>query len=131
MTMENEAVMPPKELTRLPEARLDELVLQWAIDYPDGGNATGLSEPLLDSQLAWNLAEHWKIVDAKDKEYAELRTAAEAAMYHLAELVDAWQRGAIHELDNKGGTRSNKNMEIFLALDKAFKALPEAQHDPR
>lgn len=40
---------------------------------------------------------------------------------HLEELSDAWQRGIIDERDGKGGTRSNRNNDILVALRKARK----------
>ena len=85
-----------------------------------------LTNPQVDQPFAANQLEMYRLglLDSQ-AETKSLRDAAKAAMHHLAELVDAWQRGAIKELDNKGGTRSNKNLEIFRALDKGFKAMPD------
>lgn len=46
----------------------------------------------------------------------DLVDAAHDALDHLDELRDAWERGAIHETDGKGGTRSNRNVEVQTKL---------------
>ena len=50
------------------------------------------------------------------------RATVEAALRHIQELRDAWERGAIHEIDGLGGTRSNRNVEIEVQLRKALEA---------
>ncbi len=52
--------------------------------------------------------------------YLELRELAKAAHTHVAELRDAWQRGVISEHDMKGGIRSNRNVDIEVALRSAL-----------
>lgn len=56
-------------------------------------------------------------------EIIALVEAARAAKAHIQELRDAWQRGAIDELDTLGGTRSNRNVAVDTALWKALAAL--------
>lgn len=41
---------------------------------------------------------------------------------HLEELADAWQRGCISEHDGKGGTRSNRNMDLLVGVQRALQA---------
>lgn len=50
----------------------------------------------------------------------DIRAAATAALQHVLELEDAWQRGAIHEIDGNGGTRSNRNVEVRSRLELAL-----------
>jgi len=50
----------------------------------------------------------------------ELLTACQSALAHVAELRDAWERGAISERDGQGGTRSNRNVEIEAQLRAAI-----------
>ena len=46
--------------------------------------------------------------------------AAESALSHTTELRDAWMRGSINECDGRGGTRSNRNVDVEVALRKAL-----------
>jgi hypothetical protein len=50
----------------------------------------------------------------------DLLKAARTALAHVQELRDAWERGALHELDDQGGTRSNRNIEVEFALRRAI-----------
>lgn len=50
----------------------------------------------------------------------ELRAACEIALEHVTELRDAWMRGALHERDNLGGTRSNRNVHVEMKLRAAL-----------
>ena len=51
---------------------------------------------------------------------AALRTALEPAQSHCEELREAWERGALDEHDGQGGTRSNRNVKVLLALRAAL-----------
>jgi len=53
---------------------------------------------------------------------ARLVKACGAARQHVHELEDAWQRGAIQDLDGKGGERSNRNIEVRNLLRAALAA---------
>ncbi len=46
--------------------------------------------------------------------------AAIAALEHVTELRDAWQRGSLEECDGKGGTRSNRNFDVEVSLRSAL-----------
>src|SRR5439155_5978197 len=48
----------------------------------------------------------------------QMLAALHLAKSHIEELADAWQRGAIQEFDGKGGTRSNRHMDINSTLWK-------------
>lgn len=52
----------------------------------------------------------------KAKGTAKLKDVLEATIAHLGELADAWMTGALDEHDGKGGTRSNRNVEIIELL---------------
>jgi hypothetical protein len=54
------------------------------------------------------------------RDKAELVSAIRKAHEHVAELRDAWQRGAIDECDSKGGTRSNRNADVEVLLRAAL-----------
>lgn len=49
--------------------------------------------------------------------------AARTALAHVEELEDAWRRGVLSEPPYDGGTRSNRNMDVKIALKKALDAL--------
>lgn len=49
-----------------------------------------------------------------------LRGSLEKALEHVLELEDAWQRGCVSEHDGKGGIRSNRNVEVRVAIRKAL-----------
>lgn len=63
-------------------------------------------------------------VRALEAENGALRGAGERALAHVNELRDAWQRGAISEHDGQGGTRSNRNVDVAVALRCALAAAP-------
>lgn len=48
--------------------------------------------------------------------------ACQAALSHVVELRDAWERGALSEHDGGGGTRSNRNVEVENGLRAALAA---------
>lgn len=48
----------------------------------------------------------------------ELRAVLRAAWEHVNELREAWRTGALSEHDGQGGTRSNRNAEVEVALRK-------------
>lgn len=52
---------------------------------------------------------------------ARLRETAKLALDHVRELEDAWRSGALTERDGKGGTRSNRNLEVRCSLETALK----------
>ena len=52
--------------------------------------------------------------------YLSQREALRTALAHVAELHSAWARGAIRECDGQGGTRSNRNVSVEMALRKAL-----------
>ena len=47
---------------------------------------------------------------------AAMAAALKIAQGHCEELREAWERGALDEHDGKGGTRSNRNVEVLLAI---------------
>lgn len=49
-----------------------------------------------------------------------LEAALRLADEHLAELADAWERGALSEHDGLGGTRSNRNFDVRKAIRAAL-----------
>jgi hypothetical protein len=62
--------------------------------------------------------------------YAKLlavKEAAELALEHVTELRDAWMSGAIRECDGKGGTRSNRNVDVETNLRAAIAACREQE----
>ena len=61
---------------------------------------------------------------------AKLIEAAQDALTHVSELREAWQRGNIHEFDNQGGTRSNRNVEVEAKLQKALHPFPSWNKPP-
>lgn len=48
----------------------------------------------------------------------EVRRVLIEALEHIEELEEAWRKGVINELDYKGGTRSNRNLAVRVALRK-------------
>lgn len=50
----------------------------------------------------------------------ELIQSSKATLEHLQELREAWMSGAITERDGKGGTRSNRNVEVEERLRTAL-----------
>lgn len=59
-------------------------------------------------------------VAAERARLAPVVEAAEKAHAHTLELREAWRRGAISEHDSLGGTRSNRNVEVEVALRAAL-----------
>lgn len=55
--------------------------------------------------------------------YDELVAALQVCHAHLAELRQAWGRGAIDENDGKGGTRSNRNAELEVKVRTILRGL--------
>ena len=51
----------------------------------------------------------------------ELETALSIAIAHILELRVAWEAGAIREIDNMGGIRSNRNVDVEVKLRAALK----------
>lgn len=49
-----------------------------------------------------------------------LLAACRQALVHVEELREAWRTGAISEHDGRGGTRSNRNVEVEVALRGAL-----------
>ena len=49
-----------------------------------------------------------------------LREVATTALAHIEELREAWRTGAIHERDNLGGIRSNRNVDVEHDLRNAL-----------
>jgi hypothetical protein len=78
-------------------------------------------------QAAHRLADELAAARVNSRANTALLDAASAALEHLQELRDAWQRGVIDERDGKGGTRSNRNVSVEVALRKAL----TAEHDTR
>ena len=58
-----------------------------------------------------------------EAQHSELVSAAYIAWEHLDELEETWRRGVISENDGKGGTRSNRNVEVARRLSAALKAV--------
>ena len=52
--------------------------------------------------------------------HGALLAVCEAALAHVQELEEAWRRGAITEHDGKGGTRSNRNVDVRAILADAI-----------
>jgi len=50
----------------------------------------------------------------------DLYAVCKAALEHVIELEDAWQRGSLHDYDGQGGTRSNRNIDVRNALQTAL-----------
>jgi hypothetical protein len=67
-----------------------------------------------------------KIIHGDNRADGRLRKAAAQAIEHVTELRDAWMRGAIRECDGQGGTRSNRNVDVEVALRKALEDAPPA-----
>ncbi len=50
----------------------------------------------------------------------QLVEALESAKAHVQELREAWERGVLREGDGKGGTRSNRNVDVEVELRHAL-----------
>jgi len=57
----------------------------------------------------------------------ELVLIAEPILEHLEELEEAWRRGALHESDTPGGTRSNRNVTLARQLRQVLANRPESK----
>lgn len=68
--------------------------------------------------------ERFRII--RDADAADPLSVLCAARSHVRELVDAWQRGVLRELDDRGGERSNRNMDVLMLLDRAITAMMES-----
>ena len=53
----------------------------------------------------------------------EAQRLLERTLEHCEELRQAWERGALDEHDGKGGTRSNRNYDLVIELER-FLAQP-------
>ena len=60
----------------------------------------------------------------------QLLAACEAASEHVQELREAWMTGALSECDGKGGTRSNRNVDVDCQLRKAIQSATESEATP-
>ena len=67
-----------------------------------------------------------RLVDRVNSPY--LVGSLQAAIFHMDELADAWQRGALSEHDGKGGTRSNRNMDCLRQARNAIIKGAEVYH---
>lgn len=54
---------------------------------------------------------------------AEAEQVAIFALDHVTELREAWRTGALHERDDGGGTRSNRNVDVERKLRKLIERL--------
>jgi hypothetical protein len=79
--------------------------------------------------LKRQLAALQQQLDDERRAKVELLAAAQRALDHVTELRDAWMRGAIREHDGKGGTRSNRNVDVEVELRRTLAALKGASHD--
>lgn len=46
----------------------------------------------------------------------KMQAVLEQALIHVQELREAWMQGALAERDGQGGTRSNRNAEVEIAI---------------
>ena len=105
----------PEKLAEIGKRRKDFLTGNARVVIPVGDyNLISTDIPLLLGEIAALKAEN-----------AELRTAAGYALEHVSELEDAWMRGCITEHDGKGGMRSNRNVDVRIALRAALDAAKE------
>lgn len=56
----------------------------------------------------------------RDEAYRAMVEACEEAKAHINDLREAWVRGVLRESDNLGGTRSNRNVDVQTALERAL-----------
>lgn len=68
-----------------------------------------------------------QISDAEQARYKRIESQSDilvkvcqAALTHCQELRDAWERGVLNETDGGGGTRSNRNVDVCVALENAL-----------
>lgn len=85
------------------------------------------SAPFVKAGENWKAAAH-RLAAERDAALVNARSnvalvpAARIALAHLQELREAWMRGVIDERDNLGGRRSNRNVEVEVALRNALDA---------
>jgi len=89
---------------------------RYGIEYDGGTCQVAKVEGMGDEALATARL----IAAARD-----LLAACQAAMEHVIELESAWVTGALHERDDKGGTRSNRNTDVREQLRTAIAAATE------
>lgn len=92
---------------------------------PDRSAVEQLAKVLKDNLLE---VYKWGYADAEARaaaRYKPLVEAAEVALHHIEELIDAWQRGRIRESDGLGGTRSNRNMDVYHAIKTSLADLKQ------
>ncbi len=77
-------------------------------------------EPLIVLDDLEPLASTLARAEAAEQQAADLAAALLMAHEHVSELREAWERGVIREGDNLGGTRSNRNMDVCVALRHAL-----------
>jgi len=65
---------------------------------------------------------HGNREDEFDAAVAPLLDALEKALFHVEDLRDAWARGAITAHDGRGGERSNRNVEVAVAIPALLRA---------
>ena len=58
---------------------------------------------------------------ALEQRVTDLTEALAEMVSHLDELAGAWQRGALHENDGRGGLRSNRNAELLTKAQQLLK----------
>lgn len=54
------------------------------------------------------------------EQLAEMRKALRSALEHVAELREAWSRGALSECDGGGGMRSNRNAAVMRLIEESL-----------
>ena len=59
--------------------------------------------------------------DQAQRDARALADALRVVSWHIAELREAWERGVMREGDNLGGTRSNRNMDVAVAISRALR----------
>jgi hypothetical protein len=59
---------------------------------------------------------------AAEQQVTALRDALGAALEHVEELEEAWRRGVLTEPPYEGGTRSNRNVKVRVAIRKALES---------
>lgn len=86
--------------------------------------AVAVMEAAGTSPLHYMPATCTEILDAAQSQIDELRKplleACKTALDHVTELRDAWMKGALHERDNLGGARSNRNVDVEQVLRAAL-----------
>ncbi len=78
-----------------------------------------LCDGINNGELARVMEENVKKLALQER-VQELEAVAKAALQHVGELAEAWQRGALSEHDGKGGIRSNRNQDLLHSLTKVL-----------